>query len=189
VTGQRRAAGRSITQREAREIALDGARRIEQARTDAAEGEFQRLEALHRDFPADQVILATTATVEPQTLILDGFPSPYLVAKLGPNSGTINRYGLGRLRKDVQGWVKVAVLRQGIRPVPPPVRVTLRYVFPDARHRDADNFAVIGKPVVDGLVRSGILAGDNAARLTQRIEFVKEAGGRRLEVLIEALEG
>ena len=120
----------------------------------------------------------------PQRLILDGFPSPYMVARLGPNSGTINRYGLGRLRKDVQGYVKIAVTRQGIRPVAPPVTVTLRYVMPDARHRDVDNFAAIGKPVVDGLVRSGILAGDNAARLTQRVEFVKEPGARRLEIVI-----
>jgi hypothetical protein len=29
------------------------------------------------------------------------------------------------------------------------------------------------------------LAGDNAARLTQAVEFVKERGARRLEVVIE----
>lgn len=119
-----------------------------------------------------------------QTLVLDGFPSPYMVARLGPNSGTINRYGLGRLRKDVQGMVKVAVTLQGIRPVPPPAAVTLRYVFGDARHRDPDNFAIIAKPCIDGLVRAGILAGDDGARLTQRVEFVKEPGSRRLEIIV-----
>lgn len=148
-----------------------------------------RAGATDSDFVPDQAHGATTSNAAgSQTLVLDGWPSPYMVATLGPNSGTINRYGLGRLRKDVQGMVKVAVVRQGIQPVPPPVRVTLRYVFPDARHRDADNFAVIAKPVMDGLVRSGVLAGDNAARLTQTVEFVKERGGRRLEVLIEREE-
>ena len=73
---------------------------------------------------------------------------------------------------------------QGIRPVPPPVRLTLRYVFSDARARDADNFAVIAKSVVDGLVKAGVLAGDNGARLSERIEFVKQAGARRLEIVI-----
>lgn len=119
-------------------------------------------------------------------MILEGFPSPLIVARLGPNSGTTNRYGLNRLRQQVQGWVKVAVDRQHIRPVAPPVMLVLRYVFPDARHRDADNFAVIAKPVVDGLVRSGILEGDNAARLTQRVEFVKQQGRRALEVVLES---
>jgi hypothetical protein len=111
-----------------------------------------------------------------------------MVARLGPNSGTINRYGLGRLRKDVQGFVKVAVDRQGIRPVAPPVRLILRYVFPDARHRDSDNFAVIGKPVVDGLVRAGILEGDNAARLIATVEFVKRPKQRRLEVVLNPVD-
>lgn len=118
-------------------------------------------------------------------LILDDFPSVSAVALLGPNSGTANRYALGKARKAVQARVYVACLRQGIRPVAPPVALTLRYVFPDERHRDADNFAAIGKPVVDGLVKSLILAGDNAARLTQRIEFAKERGARRLEVVLE----
>jgi hypothetical protein len=38
---------------------------------------------------------------------------------------------------------------------------------------------------VIGLVKAGILAGDNAARLSERIEFVKEKGARRLEVVLE----
>jgi hypothetical protein len=120
-----------------------------------------------------------------QTLVLDGFPSVAEVKLLGPNSGTANRYALGKARKAVQARVFVQVLRQGIRFAPPPVRVTLRYVMPDALHRDADNFAAIGKSVVDGLVKSQVLAGDNAARLTQAVEFVKERGARRLEVVIE----
>jgi hypothetical protein len=121
----------------------------------------------------------------PQRLILEDFPSVADVKILGPNAGTANRYALSRARRAVHARVFVQVLRQGIRPVPPPVVLTLRYVMPDARHRDVDNFATIGKPVVDGLVKSSILAGDNAARLTQRVEIVCERGRRRLEVVIE----
>jgi hypothetical protein len=108
------------------------------------------------------------------------------VRLLGPNSGATNRYALGRVRSAVQGLVKVQATKQRIRPVAPPVRLTLRYVFSDDRHRDADNFAVIAKPVVDGLVKSGVLSGDNAARLpTPAVEFVKERGARRLEIILE----
>jgi hypothetical protein len=106
------------------------------------------------------------------------------VKLLGPNSGTANRYVLATARRHVQQGVWYAVREQGIRPVPPPAHVTLRYVMPDDKHRDADNFAAIGKPVIDGLVKSQILQGDNAARLTQRVEFVKERGARRLEIEI-----
>lgn len=128
------------------------------------------------------------ARTGPQTLILEDFPSVADVKLLGPNSGSANRYALGRARKAVQVRVCVAVLRQGIRSVPPPVHVILRYVMPDDIHRDADNFAAIGKPAIDGLVRSGILAGDNAARLTQRVEFVKERGRRALEIVLEPID-
>ena len=119
-----------------------------------------------------------------QRLILDDFPTPLHIRVLGPNGGTSNRYALSTMRGQVQARVKVEVLRQGIRPVPPPVRVTLRYVMPDKIHRDVDNFAAIGKPVIDGLVRSKVLAGDNAARLSQRVEFVYEKGRRRLEIIL-----
>jgi hypothetical protein len=124
----------------------------------------------------------------PQTLILDGFPTIYQVAALGPNTSTMNRYGLGRIRRDIQGRAKIEADRQHIRPVPPPVVVTLRYVFSDSRHRDVDNFTIIAKPVIDGLVKAGILAGDNAARLRQRVEFVKEPGARRLEVVLTPVQ-
>lgn len=123
-------------------------------------------------------------TVHIQRLVLDGFPTTEQVRLLGPNAGTTNRYALQAARNAVKARVAVEVKVQRIRPVPPPVVLTLRYVFSDARHRDADNFAIVAKPVVDGLVKAGILAGDNAARLSERIEFVKEPGARRLEVEI-----
>lgn len=128
---------------------------------------------------------AVAAPDGPQILILDDFPTPLQVRVLGPNSGSTNRYALSAMRGKVQAWVKVEVGRQGIRPVPPPARVTLRYVMPDRTHRDADNFAVIAKPVIDALVRSGVLVGDNFVRLSQRVEFVHEKKARRLEIVIE----
>ncbi len=128
---------------------------------------------------------ASRAAQGPQTLVLEGFPSTDQVRLLGPNAGTTNRYVLATTRRHVQQGVWDAVREPGIRPVPPPARLTLRYVFSDARHRDADNFAIVAKSVVDGLVKAGILAGDNAARLSERVEFVKEKGARRLEIVME----
>lgn len=135
--------------------------------------------------PPRVVPAATGEAPRRQVLVLDGFPSVRQVAVLGPNTSTANRYALGKMRKHVQERVKVEVGLQGIQPMRPPVKVTLRYVFADARHRDDGNFSLVAKPVLDGLVRSQILEGDNHARLQERVEFVKERGARRLEVVME----
>jgi hypothetical protein len=124
-----------------------------------------------------------------QVLVLDGFPTPGQVRLLGPNNGHGNRYAISTCRQFVKGWTKLETTRQGIVPVSPPVLVTLRYVMPDARARDADNFAIVAKPVIDGLVKSGILAGDDSKRLTERVVFVKSPGARRLEIVLERLPG
>lgn len=121
----------------------------------------------------------------PQRLVLDGFPTIAQVRALGPNSSVGNRYAVSRLRQSVKANTAVEARRQGIRRVPSPALLTLRYVFSDARARDQDNFAVIAKPVVDALVKAKLLDGDDAARLTCRVEFVKEPGARRLEVVLE----
>jgi hypothetical protein len=160
---------------------------VRRARGGKQEAKKRMLETRTADFPSKTMSDTTPAVSGRQTLILDNFPSVADVKILGPNSGTANRYALSKARKRVHARVWAAVLRQGIYRVAPPVHVTLRYVMPDEKHRDADNFAAIGKPVIDGLVKAQILAGDNAARLTQRIEFVKERGARRLEVLLEPL--
>jgi hypothetical protein len=123
----------------------------------------------------------STAT---QTLILEGFPTTEIVRLLGPNSGHGNRYAVSACRQFVKGLVKIEAEYQGIRPVRPPVDVTLRYVFADGRARDVDNFAVIAKPVIDGLVKAGILEGDDAKRLRERVVFVIEKHARRLEVVL-----
>jgi hypothetical protein len=119
-----------------------------------------------------------------QTLILDRFPSTAAVRLLGPNSGHGNRYAVSACRQFVKGWAYLEARRQGIRPVQPPVDVTLRYVFADNRARDVDNFAMIGKPILDGLVKAGILEGDDAKRLREQVVFVVEKHARRLEVVL-----
>jgi hypothetical protein len=120
-----------------------------------------------------------------QVIVLDGFPTTAQVRLLGPNSGHRNRYAVSACRQFVKGWAKLEAGRQGIVPVAPPVRVTLRYVMPDARVRDEDNFAIVGKSAIDGLVKAGILAGDDSKRLTERVVFVISPGARRLEIVIE----
>lgn len=124
-----------------------------------------------------------------QTLTLDGFPTPRQVEILGPNSGTFSPFTVASVREAVHRRVKIEAIVQGIEPVSPPARLTLRYVFPDARARDPDNFAIVGKPIVDGLVRAGILAGDDAARLIERVEIVTDRDtGRRLDVVLEGVQ-
>jgi hypothetical protein len=120
----------------------------------------------------------------PQTLILDGFPTAAQVRLLGPNGGHGNRYAVSTCRQNVKARVKIEVGRQGIVPVSPPVQVILRYVMPDRRARDEDNFAAIAKPVIDGLVKAGILEGDDSKRLTECVVFGKVTGVRRLEVVL-----
>jgi hypothetical protein len=126
--------------------------------------------------------------VSSQLLVLDGFPTVRQVALLGPNSGTFSPFKVDAVRQAIAGRVRLETIMQRTRPVRPPARLTLRYVVGDARARDRDNFALVGKPILDGLVRSEILAGDDAARLDLRVEFRVERGARRLEVVLETVD-
>lgn len=134
---------------------------------------------------ASQTVVALAG--RPQRLVLADFPTPLEYRVLGPNSGTANRYALNTMKQQVQKRVGVEVKRQDIRSVPAPAAIVLRYVFPDVRERDEDNLGIIAKPVVDGLVRAKILAGDDSRRLKRRIEVVKERGARRLEIEIREI--
>lgn len=119
-----------------------------------------------------------------QTLVLDGYPSQEQQDLLGPNRGS-RRWGVATERANVQQATAAAARAQGIAKVPPPVRVTYCFVVPDHGRRDWDNYALICKPVQDGLVKAEILVGDHYAVLDAAVRFRVEKGRRALEVTIE----
>jgi len=125
-------------------------------------------------------------TQTPVTLVLDGFPSKAQAALLGPNNGT-RRYGVDAERERIHGWVAVEVVRQQIGAVRPPVRAVYTFVVPDRIRRDWDNYALMVKPVQDGLVMAGVLEGDHFAVLEGAVRFRVEPGQRRLEITLEGI--
>lgn len=130
------------------------------------------------------VSLGTDQPPGRQTLILDDFPTLEQQDLLGPNNGS-RRWAVAEERKRVQATTGVEVKRQGIRPLGPPVNVVYTFVVPDRARRDWDNYALICKPVQDGLVKSGVLVGDHYAVLTAQVAFRVERGARRLEITLE----
>lgn len=62
-------------------------------------------------------------------------------------------------------------------------RCVLRYHFPDARRRDADNYA--GKFLLDGLVAEGVLADDDWTHLTLVLERGTMSRPPWVEVVVE----
>lgn len=129
-------------------------------------------------------------------LVLEGFLPPRLrvgrkwvspVRVLGPNGGTYH----WAIRHAVVAWVHQRVWaalqeQDAITPLSPPVRLRARFVFPTARKRDVDNWTTILKPVVDALVKAGVLIDDNADLLWLDyivLEVVRKE--RRLELDLE----
>lgn len=126
----------------------------------------------------------TAARGGPQTLILPGYPSPSQATLLGPNAGS-RRWGVAEERKRIQTWAALEAQAQGLEPALPPLHVTFCYVVPTRTRRDWDNYALIAKPVQDGLVKAGILAGgDHFEVLTAIVKFRVEKGRRALEITI-----
>ena len=119
-----------------------------------------------------------------QVLVLEGYPSVEQATLLGPNSGT-RRWGVAKERAVVHAHVAVVARQQGIQPVLPPVLMTLTFVVPNRTRRDWDNYALIGKPVVDGLVKVGALVDDSFEYLTAAVRFRVERGRRALIVTLE----
>lgn len=129
---------------------------------------------------------AGTTTTTRQTLVLEGYPSVAQASLLGPNRGT-RRWGVAKERAAVHERVAVEARMQRLEAVAPPVLMTLTYVVPDRTRRDWDNYALIGKPCQDGLVKAGILAGDHFEMLTAAVRFRVEKGRRALEITLEAV--
>jgi hypothetical protein len=121
-----------------------------------------------------------------QVLVLEDFPSPSLARVLSPNGRAhgLSRYAAGR---HVRDRVKIETTRQGLRAMRPPVVLRAAFTYPLARERDDDNLATgVLKAARDGLVRAGILAGDDAERLRQEpVAAIVERGQRRLVIELE----
>lgn len=130
-----------------------------------------------------------TADRTVQTLVLSDFPHPLTARALSPNGGRLHWAKERRHKLGVQVRVKLAVREQGLQPMAAPVRVTLRYVHSVHRKRDTDNATTgVTKAVLDALVRSGVLQGDDTARLELApVQIAVEPGRTALEITLEAL--
>ena len=67
------------------------------------------------------------------------------------------------------------------------VEYLMVFVVPDLRERDWDNAVASSKPVTDGLVAAGVLAGDSTRYIDpdgRRVTFRHEAGNSRLEITV-----
>lgn len=123
----------------------------------------------------------------PVLFVLDGYPSTEQAGLLGPNTGT-RRHAVDKARARIHGLVKIEADRQQLGAVMAPVRATYTFVVPDRGRRDWDNYALLCKPVQDGLVRAGVLpGGDHFEALEGNVRFRVERGQRRLEVTIEGI--
>lgn len=150
----------------------------------ATTGTQHALRASQRALAASEGQNGTTEPCGAQMLVLEGYPSQDQQDLLGPNRGS-RRWGVAGERAAVQQTTATEARRQGIRPVQPPARVTYTFVVPDRGRRDWDNYALICKPVQDGLVKAEILAGDHYAVLDAAVRFRVEEGRRALEIRLE----
>lgn len=60
-------------------------------------------------------------------------------------------------RKRMALAITVAKVKAGVKPIPGPVHVALKFYWPDRRRRDPDNGA---KHVLDGIVDAGLIEDD-----------------------------
>lgn len=123
----------------------------------------------------------------PVLLVLDGYPSRDEAELLGPNRGT-RLWAVDKARHAIHERVAVEADRQLLPAVQAPVRVTYTFVVPDRMRRDWDNYALMCKPVQDGLVLCGVLpGGDHWQALEGNVRFRVEPGQRRLEITLEPM--
>jgi hypothetical protein len=116
-------------------------------------------------------------------------PPADLARVLSPN-GRYDWYTRWLATRYVQARVWLAVRSKSILPVSPPARLQLTYVRPTQRARDTDNWTSgVTKALIDGLVKSKVLAGDDAERLQlSPVRLVVEPGHRYLLAEIAHLD-
>ena len=129
-----------------------------------------------------------------QRLILEDFPPVDLARALSSN-GRAHWAVRQKAKKAVQiaVWEAWVCRQDDLVPVPPPARVTYRWIVPDRKERDIDNHHGSGvvKACQDALVKLVKLlpGGDHATALTSSVEIVYEKGRRALVIEIEPAEG
>lgn len=82
----------------------------------------------------------------------------------------------------------VQALTRGTTPMRSPIAVTLAWAFPDARERDLENWS--SKALLDGLVDSGLIAGDSTRHIvrTERVEDPERSPKGMLRVTVVLAE-
>ncbi len=123
-----------------------------------------------------------------QTLTIEDFPRPEIARALSPN-GRAHWAVKRKARLSVVDHVTVAAIKGGMRLTRGKVQMHIRYVFPDRRLRDQDNWTTgVTKALIDTLVNGQWLEGDDSERLRLApVEFSVQPGRRALEITLESI--
>ena len=89
---------------------------------------------------------------------------PYLPPKEFSRNSRVHWTALHRVKDQVYDDILITLLESGFKKDVQPLdtaTVTFTFYIPDKRNRDADNLITSAKPMLDGLVRAGVIADDN----------------------------
>ena len=89
---------------------------------------------------------------------------PYLPPKEFSRNSRVHSTALHRVKDQVYDDILITLLESGFKKDVQPLdtaTVTFTFYIPDKRNRDADNLITSAKPMLDGLVRAGVIADDN----------------------------
>ena len=101
---------------------------------------------------------------------------PYLPPSIWSRNGRSHWAPMNRVKDEIADDVKVLLLEAGAMPEKPLDRcqITVQYVLPNHRRRDADNLITSTKPVLDSLSTNGVIADDDLAHIGFPIYEVDE---------------
>tara|TARA_R100001086_G_scaffold237922_1_gene162309 strand:+ start:273 stop:629 length:357 start_codon:yes stop_codon:yes gene_type:complete len=104
---------------------------------------------------------------------------------LSPNK-RLHHMQLYRAKRNAKDEAMALVLEQG-KPATPydKARITITWVAKDKRRRDTDNLFASMKPYIDGLVVVGLLADDDAMRVSYTLRYER---GDKNNTVIEVEE-
>ena len=112
---------------------------------------------------------------------------PYLPPKEFSRNSRVHWTALHRVKDQVYDDVLITLMESGFKKGKPLEQATVTFTFyiPDRRNRDADNLITACKPILDGLVRAGVIEDDNLVTIgvpTYLFEYCLRNPGTLIEV-------
>ena len=112
---------------------------------------------------------------------------PYLPPKEFSRNSRAHWTALHRVKNMVYDDVLITLMESGFKKGKPLEQATVTFTFyiPDRRNRDADNLITACKPILDGLVRAGVIEDDNLVTIgvpTYQFEYRLRNPGTLIEV-------